>query len=141
MHLPDNSTRIAWTVHLARQEPLKGALALGMLVAVACIGTTTVGPYTALVACIISILSLRDFLFPVSYQVSAEGARMRGLLRKAEVSWDDVRNCYLDDSGIKLSPFDRQSRLETFRGLYLRFGGNREQVILAVRELRRDRCN
>lgn len=130
-----------WTVHLARENPRKTALALGLVAAVAFIGFVVVGPFPALAASVITVLSLCEFLFPVSYEVGPNGARVRTLLRSTKVSWGDIHTCYLDDTGIKLSPFDRQSRLEAFRGLYLRFGGNRDEVIQAVRMLRSETCS
>ncbi len=140
-HLAENSAVLNWTVHLAREEPLKTGLALGLVAAIAYIGFVLVGPFPALAASVITVLSLCEFLFPVSYEVGPDGARVRTLLRNSKVSWGDVCTCYLDDTGIKLSPFDRQSRLEAFRGLYLRFGENREEVIQAVRMLRSEPCS
>ena len=139
--MPDNFAILTWSVHLAREEPHKTVLALALVAAVGFIGFVVVGPFPAVAASLVVILSLCEFLFPISYEISEGGARARSLLRTAKLSWSDVNRCYLDDTGIKLSPFDRQSRLEAFRGLYLRFGGNKEQVIRTVRSLRSEPCS
>lgn len=58
------------------------------------------------------------------------------LLKSSEIKWANVKRCYLDDFGVKLSPLDRVSRVEAFRGVYLRFGDNQNEVIEAVKALR-----
>jgi len=42
---------------------------------------------------------------------------------------EGVRNFYPDPNGVLLSPFSTPSRLENFRGIYLRFGDNRREVL------------
>lgn len=57
-------------------------------------------------------------------------------LKGTEIKWENVKRCYVDDLGVKLSPLDRASRIEAFRGVYLRFGDNQDAVIEAVKSLR-----
>ena len=43
--------------------------------------------------------------------------------------WSDFRSFYADRNGVLLSPFARPSRLENFRGVYVRFGrSNRDEI-------------
>jgi len=77
----------------------------------------------------------------VRYVVTEHGASCRMLLKAARIQWADVRRCYIDDLGIKISPLNRRSRLEAFRGVYLRFAGNRDEVISAVKALRGPACS
>ncbi|MGC8864059.1 MAG: hypothetical protein ACP5R5_14980 [Armatimonadota bacterium] len=131
---------LRWTVHLAPEHPLKLVFSLG-LIALACVAAQRV--IGLLGACAVGAAlggSLADFLFPVTYEITPKGVVCRMLLKQAEITWPEVRRCYLDDYGIKLSPLERPSRLEAFRGVYLRFAGNKEQVIEAVRAMRRGRC-
>jgi hypothetical protein len=58
------------------------------------------------------------------------------IFKTSEIKWTSVKRCYLDDFGVKLSPLDRKSRLEAFRGVYLRFGDNQNQVIETVKSLK-----
>jgi hypothetical protein len=39
----------------------------------------------------------------------------------------------VDKNGVLLSPFAGRSRLENFRGVYVRFGQNKDQVVNFVR--------
>lgn len=130
---------LSWTVHLARAHPTRSALSL-VLCALACsAGYAAIGPAGALVTAIVLLGSLADFLFPVRYVLTENGASCKMLFKAAEIQWTAVKRCYVDDLGLKISPLGRRSRLEAFRGVYLRFAGNRDEVIAAVRALRGER--
>jgi hypothetical protein len=127
-----------WTVHLARQFPARAAVSVAFIALATTIGYFAVGPYAAALVGAALVASLSDFLFPVRYLVSRDRVSCRMLLKSAEIKWTDVKRCYLDDQGVKLSPLDRVSRLEAFRGVYLRFAGNEREVIETVKLLRPD---
>ncbi|MCX8053363.1 MAG: hypothetical protein N3B12_06110 [Armatimonadetes bacterium] len=99
-----------------------------------------IGPLGSVAVAIALVGSLAEFLFPVTYEITSDSAVCRTLFKQTEISWHNVRRYYLDNSGIKLSPLDRPSRLEAFRGVYLRFAGNDRQVIEAVRAIRKSQC-
>jgi hypothetical protein len=46
-----------------------------------------------------------------------------------------VKNCYLSDEGIKLSPLTHSNRLENFRGFMLLFNKNKEEITGHVKRL------
>jgi hypothetical protein len=83
--------------------------------------------------------SLSDLLFPIKFRLTAERAFCRNLILKKEILWKNVKNCYLTGQSIKLSPLDKMSRLENFRGFELFFNGNREEIIEHVRRLAANR--
>lgn len=128
---------LCWTVHLASDYPSKTIISL-IGIAVACITAYfTIGNMIAsLIIGIALIASLADFLFPIRYIITSQSAICLMPFKKAEIRWSDVKRCYLDNMGVKLSPFDRTSRLEAFRGVFLRFSDNKEQVIEVVRSLK-----
>ena len=135
--LQSPETILRWTVHLAPEHPLKLLCTLGVLASACVAAYWAIGPLGAVAVAVALVGSLADFLFPVTYEITPERAACRMLFKRGEIEWRNVRKCFLDAGGIKLSPLDRQSRLEAFRGVYLRFNGNREQVIDAVRAVRR----
>jgi hypothetical protein len=59
-------------------------------------------------------------------------SRFLGMTRR--FTWDQFRSYYPDRNGVLLSPFVRPSRLENFRGFYLRFDGQSEDVLRVVKE-------
>ena len=84
--------------------------------------------------------AMADFWFPISYEISSDGARCKMLLKSSEIKWNNVKRCYLDNDGVKLSPLDTLSRREAFRGIYLRFNGNKDTVIETVKSLKAEQC-
>jgi len=100
------------------------------------LGWMLVGPFVGGLAAAALTASLADFLLPVRYVISRDKASVKMIGKSLEIKWQDVKRCYLDESGVKLSPLDRVSRLEAFRGVYLRFADNKDEVIEAVKSLR-----
>lgn len=127
---------LSWSVHLARRHPAKATISLALVTAATAVGCVLAGPYVALVVAVALVVSLSDFLFPVRYTMTHDGASCRMLLKSSEIKWASVKRCYTDGLGVKLSPLDRISRVEAFRGVYLRFGDNEDEVIDAVKSLR-----
>ena len=128
---------LVWKVHLIREDPIKVLLiapvfAVSLLVCY----VFTRSPIFMAVTLALLASSLADFLFPVHYEINEQGASRKNLLGRTFVPWDRVKKYYLDDHGIKLSTLPRPGRLEAYRGLYLRFGGDEDEVIEAVRRMR-----
>lgn len=128
---------LAWKVHLIRENPAKVLLIAPVVVmSLLVCYIFTHSPIFMAVTLALLASSLADFLFPIRYEMSEQGASSRTLLGRTFVEWDRVKKYYLDDHGIKLSTLPRPGRLEAYRGLYLRFGGNQDEVIEAVRRMR-----
>jgi len=128
---------LTWKVHILRESPGKMLLiapvVFGGLLA-SCVvfqSLLFVG-----IGLLLFMSALAEFLFPISFEINRHGASARTLLGRTYIEWDRVKKYYLDDRGIKLSPLGRPSRLEAYRGVYLRFGRNRDEVIEAVRRMR-----
>lgn len=127
---------MSWSIHLARQNPAKTLVSMAFAVFATVLGYVAIGPYAAVIVGAAVLISLSDFLLPVRFELWPDRAVCRMLLKSAEIKWADVKQCYLDDYGVKLSPLGTASRLEAFRGVYLRFADNEPEVIKAVKELR-----
>lgn len=127
---------MSWTVHLARRHPAKTLVAVGFIAAASIFGYLAISIYAAVAVGLAVMASLSDFLFPVQFEIRPDRVGCRMLFKSSEIKWADVKRCYLDDQGIKLSPLDRISRLEAFRGVYLRFADNEAEVVEAVKSLR-----
>lgn len=136
-----NQIVLSWTVHLARDCPEKLLISLALAALSAAAGFAVLGTLGACVAVLVMLVSLADFLFPVRYEITSGGAACKMLFRQSAIAWSAVRRCYLDDSGVKLSPLNSKTRLEAFRGVYLRFADNRDQVIETVKSLKESACS
>jgi hypothetical protein len=63
-----------------------------------------------------------EYLLPIRYSLSAEGAEVRYGWVHLLIEWDRVRRVLVAGDSVKLSVFDRENRLEPFRGAVLRYG-------------------
>jgi len=107
------------------------SLALVAIVLAICIGLAVsfgAAGYGALAIGLLGIMLARYFV-PTRYVLDDEGVRARFLGREVARPWSEVRSIYAHRDGVHLSPFERPSTLDPFRGLYVRFAGNREAVL------------
>lgn len=83
--------------------------------------------------------SLSSFFLPVRYVFYSDRVTIHFFLGKRSKPWSVFKNYYVDKNGALLSPFPKPSRLDTFRGMYIRFGSNRAEIIDYInRKLQRD---
>ena len=73
--------------------------------------------------------SLRQYFLPFRYEVYNNQITVSSFLSKQDRAWNEFRSYYVDQHGILLSPFPKPSRLENFRGIYVRFGLDRSMVL------------
>ena len=119
-----------WTVHLARRHPAKTIIALVIVAAAAvCAGIGFGGWWAGVLAGVLLVAAISDFLFPVRYVMNEEGVQARGLVMRRRMGWPQVRRVARDGLGVKLSPLARPSRLEAYRGIYLWFSDNADEVM------------
>lgn len=92
----------------------------------------------ALVGAAAVLASTAEVFLPLKYRLDAEGAHRRVGLSSSVIGWPDVKRVVEDEAGIHLSPFDSPSRLDSFRGVYLRTPSNREAVLGKITQLREE---
>jgi len=127
---------LEWRSWLAADTPGKAVgAALTILVGSVLITLATASAFLGLAALALLTLTTREFFLPMRYRITDAGAWAEGFLSSSFIAWKEVRACHHLEDGLKLSPFAKSSRLEPFRGVYLRFAGNREEVAQTVRRL------
>ncbi len=77
--------------------------------------------------------SLSRYFFPTRYVLNSEGIRSEHLGLKQRRFWVEFRRADEQRDGIFLRPSARPGRLDSFRGVFLRFDQNREEVARFVR--------
>lgn len=82
---------------------------------------------------VIMLVSLSSFFLPTRYELNQEKVKIRFFLTMREREWRAFRSFYVDKNGVLLSPFAKPSRLENFRGVYVRFNQNKDQVVEFVK--------
>ena len=79
-------------------------------------------------------VTLGNYYLPTRYELDEHAVRVRFMGRLQEIPWGRVRRVDEHKAGVFLSPFPEPSRLDSFRGTFLRFSGNAEEVLTFVRE-------
>jgi hypothetical protein len=75
------------------------------------------------------VLTLARYFFPTEYTLDETGVRARFLGIERARSWAEIRALYAHRDGVHLSPFGSPTALDPFRGIFLRFAGNRDDVL------------
>ena len=112
-----------------------GSLAKVAVVAAMCAaaGVAFGGAGYALLAAAFLVLSLARFFLPSRFVLDAAGVTRRSAGGRGQLAWSQVRRVVVGQAGVFLSPFERPSRLDSFRGLFLPFAGNAAEVTEFVR--------
>jgi len=78
--------------------------------------------------------SLSSFYLPTTYSIDDKGVGSKRILHKRKIEWDRVRSISDEENGVFLSPFPVKSRLENFRGIFLPYRGNRDEILELISE-------
>lgn len=129
---------LTWVSHPARERPLASIL---VIILAAVIMATVYfamdrSPVMMLIAGLIFMISLSTFFYPTTYTVDRTRVCIKYLFSAKERNLSAFRRCIPETRGVLLSPFLSPSRLENFRGFYLRYGkNNKAEVDAFVRHL------
>ena len=126
---------LCWTSHPLKKSKKKTALLLVSLFLIWSLVFWASSYSWAFLFLAVLVLtgSLSPYFFPTRYELTPDKVRVHFLAAKKERGWSEFRSYYSDKNGVFISPFAGPSRLENFRGLYLRFNGNKEQVLEFVK--------
>ncbi len=125
---------LSWKCHPATRKPLVTiAVTLFVLLVTAAVFYSTDSRTFAVLTLLIMFGSLAKFYFPTSYTLTDEGIIIKTTTQTLRKEWSLYRSYYPDKNGILLSPFVRPTRLENFRGLYVMFNNNKDEVIAFVK--------
>ena len=130
---PPPANEVAWSVWPARGRPLAaavllaGAVVLGVLVA-----KGTQDRVLGVAAPLFVLVSVSSFLLPTRYRLTPDAVEVRSLGVVRARPWSEMKRFEQDDAGLFLSPFEKRSWLDAYRGVRLTLGGNRDQVVAFV---------
>jgi len=83
--------------------------------------------------------SLSTFFFPTRYEISKDKIKVKYLFTSVVKDMSMYRSFYPDKNGVLLSPFTKPSRLENFRGLYIKYHRNKDEVDAFVKRIFQER--
>ena len=102
----------------------------------AVLGTFLVNVLLGAAGFAIILASTAEYWLGTKYKLDAKGASARTGVSLTSIEWGDVKRVVTDSEGIKLTPLEKEGRMEAFRGVFLRFGReDRERILNSVRTL------
>lgn len=137
----DEDAILDWVCHPARRnKTVTIAVSIFIAVIVAVVYYATFSVWFTILGFLILTGSLAGFYFPSHYQFTENKIIIKTTMQTLEKKWSQYRSYYSDKNGVLLSPFARPSRLENFRGIYIKFWYNKDEVMAIVKDkIKRDR--
>lgn len=118
-----------WRYHPAAKNKAKaGLVGLVILLFGLFVGWYSQSIIFALLAALILTASLGVFFFPTRYTLEEEGFTVEFLGTRQLKKWSNFVRAEPEKNGIFLSPFARKGFLEHYRGVFIRYDGNKEEV-------------
>ncbi|MGB2696742.1 MAG: hypothetical protein WBD28_02645 [Candidatus Zixiibacteriota bacterium] len=125
-----DSSVLKWRSHPFKRKKLTSLLVILCMVAVwISVYLTTFSVLMTVVSVIILLGALSPFFLPTDYELTSDKIKVRFFFSQKEKEWSFYRSFYVDKKGVFLSPFERPSRMENFRGIYIRVDQNKDQVV------------
>jgi hypothetical protein len=126
---------LAWVSQPMRRSWKKTVVAgCSILLAGILTGYVMEAPGFGLIAMLIMFGSLAKFFLPTRYTLNESGVTVKSTTQTFTRKWNVFRSYYVDKNGVLLSPFLVPSRLENFRGLYITFDDNRDEVVAFIKD-------
>ena len=126
---------LEWTSHPMRKRPIAAVLVtVFILVISALVFSTTMSKAFTLLALIVLFMSLAKFYMPTKYKLTDKLIIIKSTTQTIKKEWKMFRSFYPDKNGVLLSPFATPSRLENFRGMFLIFSDNKDEVLSFIKD-------
>jgi hypothetical protein len=127
---------LVWEVRLGADQTPRRLIVVAIALLAGLIGIAwTHQAIIGVIGCLAILFSTSELFLPIRYRLDGTGASSNVGLSKTAIDWADVKRMTEDQKGVKLSPLAENSRLEPFRGVYLRFAGNQDEVLAKIRQL------
>lgn len=122
--------QLTWEVHPLRENWMRSALLLLFLLLLFLgIHWLFQSVFVSLLSAIFVTGSLYRYFVPFQYKLYEHQLIVTAPFYRLTKPWSSFRSLYVDKNGVLLSPFAKPSRLENFRGIYVRFGENQSEVV------------
>ena len=126
---------LCWRCHPLVDDYPRSVLLLAAIAA-ACIGAAVAfdGAGYGVIAGVLLCVSLGRYLLPTRFTLDGDGAEVRFMGQTQRMAWSQVRRVSRHPKGLFLSDRPTPSRLDSFRGLLLRFADNADEVTSFVED-------
>jgi hypothetical protein len=125
----DASGTLSWrSLPLVDDYPKSLLLAPVSVVVCVLAGVAFGGWWAAALAGVFLLISMSRYVLPTYFRLDDSGVTARFLGHVSRMPWSDVQRLAVSRVGVHLSPFKQPSRLDSFRGMLLRFAANADEV-------------
>lgn len=122
-----------WKVHLLRHSGWRSFIIFPAFLLAGLLGLYLGGILLLFLAILFLILSLRDFLFPITYKLTPEEIRERGFLLDRSAKWKEIRNVEKEGKIVRITIEDAPGSVRYFN-IYL--DENEEEIWKRIESLR-----
>lgn len=133
----NDEERYSFKVHLLRRMGWKPLLLLPALLFAGLWGFYLGGLYLFLLAILLLILTLRDFLFPLNYQLTRDGITMKGLFLKEKARWEEVEEIKREKGLLRLK-LGKSSALRAARWFVIYLTKDEEEIWKRIESWRKN---
>lgn len=131
---------LAWISHPAKARKKASIITVILIIAVLVIVYyMTYSVLMVMLGVVLFTAALSTFFFPTRFEISKDKVKVKYLFTSVQREMRAFRTYYPDKNGVLLSPFIRPSRLENFRGLYIRYHQNKAEVDAFVKKIFEER--
>jgi hypothetical protein len=122
---------LAWRSHPARERPFAAVLVVIFITVVMSMVYYVMdrSMFMMALAGLVFLISLSTFFFPTTYTIGEGKVIIKYTFSSKERNLSAFRKAFPESRGILLSPYLSPTRLENFRGFYLRYGKNNKQEV------------
>ena len=131
---PGLARELTWTVHPARRNPVQAIAVAGVVLLIPLALHLIFGdPFLVFLSVLILGVSLGGYFFPTTVRFTESGVEVKSAWGRKSRPWSSFRSFQCDAEHLRLCPLSRPSRLDNYRGILLRFQGNRDEVLRYIR--------
>lgn len=124
-----------WISFPFMENKIKGIIVLLFILALSLGVFFLISKFLSFFTFIVLIASVIPYYSPTYYSINEDGIKITHLGIKREKKWKEIKKCYVEKNGIFLSPFETNTRLENYRGIYVRVNKDlKEEVIKFLKD-------
>jgi len=123
-----------WSVHPARQHRIKTIITGAFIVCFLVFVTVYYGPIFGVLGLLILFFSLHSYYFPTHYEATDDGIVVKNIFLTQRRDLAEFKRVYHGKNGVLLSPFNRKTFLNHFRGIFLLLPEQRDEIIVFLEE-------
>lgn len=125
--------QVSWTVHRAKEHPVKTTIA-GIFILLFLVFTfLTLGSILTAVAFLVLAVATHTYFLPITYTLNDSGVLVDKRIFSYTYEWTRFRRFFLTSGGVVLSPFAKPNFLDNFRGVHLLLPEDAEKIITLLK--------